>query len=230
MRHQDAARYSPARWSSSSTKRGEVARIETRVRRGAIARLLAVGALVAAVPVLGLAAPASAHNYLVSSTPAAGETLTALPAQFSVTTNDTLLDLSGTGAGFGLLVQDAEGNYYGDGCFTISGASLSTDAALGAAGEYTLTWQLVSTDAHPVSGDYTFEWAPPAGFSPSEGAAAAPTCGGENTVDVPTAEPEASGTDIAAVDSALPWIAGAVVAVGLAVGVTLFLVRPRKKQ
>jgi len=199
--------------------------------RGRVARLLAAGALVAAVPVLGLAAPASAHNYLVSSTPEAGSTLTQLPDQFSVTTNDTLLDLSGTGAGFGLLVQDADGNYYGDGCFTISGASLSTDAALGAAGEYTLTWQLVSTDAHPVSGDYTFDWAPPAGFTPSEGTAEAPTCGGENVVDVPSAGPEASaGTDIVAVDSALPWIAGAVVAVGLAVGLTLFLVRPRKKQ
>ena len=200
-------------------------------RSSRFTRLLAVGALVAAVPVLGLAAPASAHNYLVSSTPAAGSTLTQLPDQFSVTTNDTLLDLSGTGAGFGMLVQDADGNYYGDGCFTISGASLSTDAALGAAGEYTLTWQLVSTDAHPVSGDYTFDWAPPAGFTPSDGVTEAPTCGGENVVDAPSAEPEASaGTDIAAVDSALPWIAGAVLAVGLAVGVTLFLVRPRKKQ
>ena len=196
-----------------------------------VARLLAAGALVAAVPILALAAPASAHNYIVSSTPEAGSTLTELPDQFSVTTNDTLLDLSGTGAGFGLLVQDAEGNYYGDGCFTISGATLSSDAALGAAGQYTLTWQLVSTDAHPVSGDYTFEWAPPAGTTPSEGSATAPDCAGANEVDVPDAEPDASaGTDIAAVDSALPWIAGAVVAVGLAVGVTMFLVRPRKKQ
>ena len=219
------------RWPSSATRLRSAERIETRAPARTVVHLLAAAALLAAVPVLAIAAPASAHNYIVSSTPEAGSTLTQLPEQFSVTTNDTLLDLSGTGAGFGLLVQDSAGKYYGDGCFTISGATLSSDAALGAAGKYTLTWQLVSTDAHPVSGDYTFDWAPPADATPSEGSATAPDCDGTNDVDVPAAESEASaGTDIAAVDSALPWIAGAVVAVGLAIGVTLFLVRPRKKQ
>jgi len=197
-------------------------------QRTRVAALLAAGALVAAVPVLGLAAPAQAHNYLVSSTPEAGATLTELPAQFSVTTNDTLLDLAGNGAGFGLLIQDSAGQYYGDGCFTISGASLSTDAALGAAGEYTLVYQFVSTDAHPVSDQFTFEWAPSAGVTPSEGSAIAPDCEGTDIGTAPS-DDEAAPASESAIASALPWIGGTVLAVGLAIGLTLFLVRPKKQ-
>jgi len=200
-------------------------------QRTPIAALVAVGALVAAGSVLALAVPAQAHNYLVSSTPEAGEILTQLPEQFSVETNDTLLDLAGNGAGFGILIQDADGTYYGDGCFSISGASLSTDAALGAPGTYTLTWQLVSTDAHPVSDDYEFEWAPEGDVTASEGSAEAPTCGGENTVAQPDDESVASEpVDESGVYAALPWIGGAVLAIGLAIGVTLFLVRPKKND
>jgi len=197
-------------------------------QRTRVSALLAVSALVAAGSVLALAAPAQAHNYLVSSTPEAGSTLTVLPEEFSVTTNDTLLDLAGNGAGFGILVQDADGTYYGDGCFTISGASLSTGASLGPAGTYTLTWQLVSTDAHPVSDSYEFEWAPEGDAVASDGSAEAPTCEGENTVSEPGDGEETEPVDEAGLYAALPWIGGAVLAIGLAIGLTLFLVRPRK--
>lgn len=197
-------------------------------QRARVAALVAVGALVAGGSVLGLAAPAQAHNYLVASTPEAGATLTELPAQFSVTTNDTLLDLAGNGAGFGLLVQDSDGRYYGDGCFTISGASLSTDAALGAAGEYTLIYQFVSTDAHPVSDQFSFEWAPVAGVTASEGSTEAPDCDGTDIGTAPTDEAEASASD-SSISAALPWIGGTVLAVGLAIALTLFLVRPKKQ-
>jgi hypothetical protein len=44
------------------------------------------------------AAPAAAHNYLVSSSPEDGAVVTEQPGAFSVTTNDALLDLDGTGA------------------------------------------------------------------------------------------------------------------------------------
>ncbi len=54
--------------------------------------------------VLGLAAPASAHNYLVSSTPQVGGTLTALPDRFDITTNDRLLEIGGSDSGFAFRV------------------------------------------------------------------------------------------------------------------------------
>jgi len=193
-----------------------------------LAVLATVGALVAVAPVLGLAAPAQAHNSLVSSTPSNGETLTELPEEFSVTTSDQLLDLVGDGTGFGLQIVDDAGRYYGDGCFTISGPTLSMPAAIGEPGDYTFIWQVVSADGHPVSDEFDFTWAPSGEVEPSEGASAPPVCGEDSAEGPPTAVPEQQ--DESSVDtSSLLWIGGTVLAVLVAVGVTLLLVRPRRK-
>lgn len=184
-------------------------------------RAIAIVALTAGAVLFGAAAPAQAHSFLVSSTPAEGSTLTSLPATFEVTMNEDLLDLVGDGTGFGIRVVDSEGLYYGDGMVTIAGDTLSTTAALGEAGEYTFIYQVVSADGHPVSDEFSFEWAPPEGFVPSEGADAPPGAAGE------TPEPvveEAAPVDLAPV----LWIGGAILAVLIAAGVTLLLVRPRK--
>jgi methionine-rich copper-binding protein CopC len=182
--------------------------------------LAGVGGLVLAGSVLGLATTAQAHDYLVDQNPADGATVTELDT-ISVTANSRLSDLTGTGAGFGLLVQDADGLYYGDGCVTIDGATLSTDAALGAAGTYTVTWQLVSADSHPVSDTFAFDWAPVSGEA-AVGSASAPDCGGTLT------QPETTTPDAAASGDTTPfWIIGSVVAVLLAVGLTLLLTRKR---
>ena len=106
-----------------------------------------------------LAGPAQAHDWLVSSEPANGAVLTTLPDQFSVTANEPLLDLGGESGGFAMLVIGPDGLYYGDGCVSIQDATMSTDAALGPAGAYTLDWQLVSTDSHSVSEKIPFHLA-----------------------------------------------------------------------
>lgn len=201
--------------------------------------LVALGSLVVG-SALGPVAPAQAHNYLVGTTPDANSTVTELPELISITTNDTLLDLSGTGAGFGLLVTDADGRYYGDGCLTISGPTMSTPAALGEAGEYTVTWQVVSTDGHPVSDSFEFDWAPAASVLVTQGYESQPVCGedpadaGETATAAPTSgtDDDTDGESRAAnseLHANLPWIIGAVLAVGVAIGATLLLTRPRKK-
>ena len=182
-------------------------------------------AAVVAVPVLGLAAPAQAHNYLVSSTPAEGETLTELPDQFSVTTNGDLLSLGGSTAGFALEVRDANGLYYGDGCVSIDGPTLSEAAALGEAGDYTLLWQLISTDGHTVSGEVAFSWAPADGVVPSEGTATPAACGNE-AASPATSEPTPPRANADLGD--VLWIGGSIAAVLVAALVT-FLVVTRKK-
>ena len=194
-----------------------------------LAALAAVGALVAVLPVLGLAAPAQAHNYLVSSTPEDGATLTELPEDFSVTTNDQLLDLVGDGTGFGLQIVDDAGRYYGDGCFTISDATLSVPAALGKPGDYTFIWQVVSADGHPVSDEFDFTWAPSGDFAASEGASAPPVCGEEAGTGDGSAAPVPEQQEESFDASSLLWIGGTVLAVLVAVGITLLLVKPRKK-
>ncbi|MDX2026618.1 copper resistance protein CopC [Microcella sp.] len=126
--------------------------------------------------VLGAAAPAAAHNYVVSSTPEEGETLTTVPELFTVTANDILLDLSGEASGFGMVISDAAGGFYGDGCVTVDGRSMSTVAALGAAGDYTLTFQLVSADGHTLSDTIAFRYEPTAKPSTSPALTSAPVC------------------------------------------------------
>jgi copper resistance protein C len=176
---------------------------------------------------LAVTTPAAAHNFVVESTPAEGETLDALPEEFSVTTNDTLFDAGGERRGFGIVVTDAGGRYYGDGCIAVAGASISTPAALGEPGDYTLTWQVLSSDGHIASGTIPFAWT---GTATAEGASTPPDCNGTHPVagaaapatDEPDARPGTLDT------GTLLWIGGAVLAVLAATGVTLVLVRPRR--
>ena len=188
-------------------------------------RHIALGALVVGVAVLGLAAPAQAHNYLIASTPAADETLTELPAEFSVTTNEPLLSLDGSVSGFALEVRGADGLYYGDGCVSVDGATLSEAAALGPAGDYTMLWQLISTDGHTVSGEVNFSWAPADGVVPSEGTTAPAACG--NEAAAPGASDPAPPRTNADLGDVL-WIGGAILAL-LVAGLVTFLVVTRTK-
>lgn len=193
-------------------------------------RLLAATAAVMAGGLafaLVVAPPASAHSALVASTPAEGETLAELPAEFSVTMNETLLASAGDAA-FALRVRDDAGLYYGDGCLTIVDATVSTPAALGASGDYVLEWQVVSADGHAVGGEIPFTWT---GEATAEGAAAPATCGelpGEQT------EAPAAGGHHDAETSQIPvgdilWIVGAVLAVAAAVTVALIATRRKPR-
>ncbi len=184
----------------------------------------------------GSAAPATAHNSLLSSTPAAGSVVTEQPGTISVTTNDDLLLLGGEATGMAIQVTGPAGApeplYYGDGCVTASGPTLAADVQLGQPGEYTVIWQIVSIDGHPVSDTFTFSWQPAAGQQLAEGSTAAPVCGDTATV----ATPEPDGTQPAddappSVDSAFGdalWIGGAGAAVLLAAVVT-FVVMARRR-
>ena len=133
------------------------------------------------------ATPAWAHSEIVDSTPEAGETLTALPDAFSVTASETLLDLDDQGV-FEPQILDAAGDHYGSGCVEVVDATMSAEPVLGASGEYTMIWQVVSADGHPVSGEIDFTWEAPADFEPAVGVAEAPRCGGDLTDDVTDTE------------------------------------------
>lgn len=178
------------------------------------------------------AAPAAAHNYLVSSSPEDGAVVTEQPGAFSVTTNDALLDLDGTGAASAIQISGPSGAplYYGDGCLSVSGRTVETAAELGEAGEYTVTWQVVSTDGHPISDTVTFEWQPSAGQALGEGSATAPSCGGVDTV-APDGGADADGAAAPASASTglgdVGWIVAALGAVGIVVTITVLVLRRR---
>jgi methionine-rich copper-binding protein CopC len=213
--------------TGSSQRRARRARTRVGVVLGGLG--LALGGLgVIAASVLGVAAPAFAHNYLVSSTPKSGQTLTALPARFVVTTNEGLLDLSGHGSGFALQIRDAAGKYYGDGCVTVNGPAMSVTAQIGAAGKYTALWQVVSADGHVVSDDFPFTWAPSGSFTPSAAHATPQNCGGKSG-GAAAATPTAASTPQNASLGIVLGVGGGVVGLGIVLTVILLLVGRRRK-
>ena len=209
-------------------------------------RLLGIGTLtgVLAVALLGLGvAPASAHNTLVSSNPTAGSVVTEQPGTFVITTNDALLEAGGTANAIQVRGPGAEPLYYGDGCMTVEGASLTTPVALGQPGEYTVIWQVVSADGHPIDGEFAFTWQPAEGQELAAGVAAPPVCG-ETQAPVesgtPTPEPtfttqtdSLQTTDATAEEetSTAPadilWIGAAVGVLVIAAVIVLIVVRRR---
>lgn len=202
--------------------------VEIRGRRRAVS--LGLGALFVAASVLGLAAPAWAHNYLVSSDPAAGQVLTKLPSRFIITTNEGLLDLSGHGAGFAFDVEDSHHQFYGNGCVTVSGPSMSVAPVIGAAGRYSVIWQIVSADGHIVSNSYSFTWKPSGPFTPAVGASHPQDCHG---LSGGTAPPDPHlGTDAFSRPSAnlglVLGIGGGVVGLGIILTLVILLTSRRK--
>jgi copper resistance protein C len=187
-------------------------------------------ALLVGFSVLGLVAPAQAHNYLVSSTPSDGETLTQLPAHFSVTTNDALLDLKGDGTGSGIEVRDADGLYYGDGCVTVEGPSVFSTPAIGKPGTYTLIWQVISSDGHPVSDEFTFTWAPTGSYTETAGTKEPGDCNG---LYLRNGDKSAAGNATATTTVPLGdvlWVGGALAAIVLAGLVTFLIARPKRTR
>ncbi|UKF25685.1 copper resistance CopC family protein [Clavibacter seminis] len=179
-------------------------RIPARAGRRPLRRLaaavagaaLATGALALAGLAQGSgpdgALSASAHNYLVSSSPAAGSTIDAPPSEVTLTFNDVILDLAAAGGGGGdastgsapaggsSVVQvtgpDGQGTHFETGCATDSGRTVSVPVALGGSGQYTVTWRVVSADGHPVSDSIAFTYQAPAGATAAAGTPDGPGC------------------------------------------------------
>jgi methionine-rich copper-binding protein CopC len=191
-----------------------------RRRTGVLAGLIA-----AVVLALAPAAAASAHDYLVSSDPAADATVTTALPTVSLTFDDIVLDDGGHGA----LVQvtDAAGKHFETDCATVQARVVSVPVALGAPGAYRVTWQIVSADGHPVSNSIQFTYS-----GPKAGAgASAPIAKCGTTVSAPSATN--GGADAAAAVSptvvAVIAVAGGVVLLAV-IAVVLVVVLSRRKR
>ena len=193
-----------------------------------------IGATLAlsAIAVFGIATPASAHDVLIGSNPAADSTIDAMPESFSITMNETLLDVAGDASGFAIQVLDAAGRYYGDGCLAVADATLSMGATLGEPGPYAFRWQAVSSDGHPVSGEFAFTWT---GDATADGSSEPPVCGvtgvepTETAVAAPTAEPSTDPV-IVPQDDPTRWVIGIVAALGIIAALVVVLMRLRRRD
>ncbi|WP_260981396.1 copper resistance CopC family protein [Microbacterium paraoxydans] len=146
-------------------------------------RRFAAGAVLAAVAILATAAPATAHDQLIESSPGDGEHLDAAPSSVTMTFSGELLVLDESTAGAVALVVDAEGEDWATGEVEVRGrnvtAALLPDMPDGG---YQVRWQVVSEDGHPIAGVIPFaigDAVPLASTGNPESTASAP--GGSST-------------------------------------------------
>ncbi|MFX4285978.1 copper resistance protein CopC [Janibacter sp. G349] len=130
-------------------------RTATPFARAATA-ILALAALLATM--VGLAAPASAHARLEASSPKEGSTLTATPPEIMLRFNEPIQSgLNEVSVRTGS-TDATDGNLEVDGGTVYQPLKSSLPA-----GSYTVSYKVVSADGHPISGSYSFTYAPPGG-------------------------------------------------------------------
>ncbi|GAA0996960.1 copper resistance CopC family protein [Subtercola frigoramans] len=148
------------------------------------------GLVFAAVAIGAGSAPlALAHDVLETSSPSAGEIVSKHLDTVVLTFSDELLTLDSSLGGFAVQVTDADGDHHESGCVVVAGSVVSTGVALGEAGEYTVAWQVASSDGHPVSGSYTFTWQPSSVTVAAPGFPSAPECDDAWSGEPSTTEP-----------------------------------------
>lgn len=134
---------------------------------------LGLTALLAAMVIT--AAPADAHARLESSSPSDGSTLTATPPEVMLRFNEPIKE------GLNEVSVTTGSTDVADGEIDVEGQSVYQPIALDMKpGTYTVKYKVVSADGHPVSGTFTFTYAPPEGDTgargePSEDASASET-------------------------------------------------------
>lgn len=198
-----------------------------RLRRALLVLVCLLGAL-------GPAAPAAAHDVLVSTDPADGAALAEAPAQVTLTFSADQIDV-----GTAVRVVDAAGRDHADGAPRVEGPTVVQPLTELAPGAYEVVWRSVSSDGHTLDGTFGFEVAPTQA-QPSEDPAAQPS---EEPAAEPTAEPATEpmtgstpeATEEPAVQdatedgagSALPLVLGAL---GLAVVVAVVALLARRRR
>ncbi|GAA1419663.1 copper resistance CopC family protein [Agrococcus citreus] len=156
----------------------------------------------AAIIAVGVAVLLPAHASVTGTTPEDGSILTEQPGTLSVTMNEEIIDVPGGEGTNALELTDDAGLHYGDGCVTVAGDTISLDAELGGPGRYTLEYQVVSADGHPVSGQVAFTFEPADDAPAAAGSSSVPTCADTAGAETPAAEN--APTDEAAAPLASP--------------------------
>lgn len=212
------------------------------IRSIGVAALAAAPAL-AAGSMLAVAPTAAAHDVLVSSSPADGATVTEPVGTVELVFNNPI-----PGEFVQVAVLGADDISYEDGAPEVVGGTVTQSVTDLPDGAYTVSYRVVSSDGHPISGTISFTVAA-AGGAPASGSASPPGSGPTETAPAPGAEtalPSTRGTapadasettsPAAAATSSggglgtatvvLVVVAAAVVVAGLAYVATRFLQRP----
>jgi methionine-rich copper-binding protein CopC len=186
---------------------------------GSVLGLITVLSVLLAVALLG-AGPASAHDAVESTSPAAGATVPTPPDAVTLTLSNHPLTL-----GTQLKVSDAAGTNWADGGVQIVDNVVSQKLRTGApAGLFTVQWRVVSADGHPIEGTFSFTATAAGGGSAAAGTApgTVPTLG--------TAEPGTTIASSPAPDASQPFPWSIVLFVAVAVGILVALGLTAKRR
>ena len=171
-----------------------------------LAGALLLSAYLALAGLVAGAAPASAHDAVISVAPASGSTVETAPATVELVLGEPAIAI-----GTAILVLGPGGAIVSAGAPALVGATVSQGLVeTRPAGTYTVEWRVTSADGHPISGRFTFTAAAPVAPAP---------------VGPPTSEPATTAIPDAATGSAtpvaqigapggsgagvLPWVVGA---------------------
>ena len=191
-----------------------------RARLGAFAAALGLGLLGA----LATAVPASAHDEMIASDPADGSTVAVLPPELTLTFSAFPLDEPGATL---VEVTDATGTDLTAGEPVVDGTAVTQALEGEVSGEVTVLWKVVSSDGHPIDGEFRFDVAATAAPSAAPGEATAPAATAEPTPQESTAPLTESPSPAPADDedgaSVLPWALGGIVLVAVVAAVAYLL-------
>jgi len=178
-----------------------IGRLDQVLSSGIHKRLVAVIGVLAGLLVATIASPAFAHDELLSTDPAAGAVLETMPETLTLTFSGVLLSGDGT---TDVVVTDANGTDLTAGQPVLDGVRVTQPVGGAASGTITVAWRVVSSDGHPISGEFAF------------------TVGDASTPATPAPAPGGDGGD-----ELLPvWIGVGVIVVAGAV-IALLLTRRR---
>jgi methionine-rich copper-binding protein CopC len=188
----------------------------------------AFAALALSLAGLALATPAWAHDELTGSDPSAGSTLAASPAQLVLTFSAVISTEAGATE---VVMTDAAGTTLA-GDPVVQDNTVTIPLVAEASGAVTVLWKVVSSDGHPISGEFGFTVDAPAPTAePTETPTSEPTS--EPSTDAtsepspsPTVAPEGEDSTFADV---WPWVVGGFLVAGVG-GAVLYLLVSRARR
>lgn len=192
--------------------------MSTNVFPAALRRAAATVATAGALTALA-AAPAAAHDELLSTTPQEGAVLETAPEQIELTFSGAIMDI-----GNEVRVTDSTGQSVAAGEPELDGTRVIQPVTDPAAEDetYRVVWRVVSSDGHPIDGTFSYEVGDGADTITTPGAGEAPAAPDNAEAQNTDAENSSAGIPMWAVG-----IAGAAMALAV-VGLAAWIARRRQ--
>jgi methionine-rich copper-binding protein CopC len=203
--------------------------VKTIALRHSATPIALAAALLAAFLVLFAPLSASAHDALVSSSPAADESVETVPTELTLTFSAKLIDGEGATE---VVVTAPDGTSVTDGAAAVEGAIVTQPLqGAGPAGEYHVIWKVVSSDGHPTSGEYSFTVTVGDDGSATSAPTASPTTAAPTAEQTAAPEPTTTPvTDSGDADGGSAWIwVLSIVGILIVAGVGTWIILSRRR-